>query len=368
MMKFNAMSSVLAAAAILAACGGTAAPEEVFITPAQTELECTSEAQSLSVRIDASGTFEAYTNDEWITDITPHFSDTKSETVSFKVAENLSVSSRTGGLLIRTGTTIARVDVKQAGHEVDENAIKCPLDGYDLVWNDEFTSTDLSKNWIFEDWAPGQVNNELQRYVAGGSLDGHETAFVDSDGVLNIVAMKYNGQVISARMNSRKSWTYGYIEASIWLPKGKGTWPAFWMMPSNYNWSSNPWPGCGEIDIMEEVGADPNRCSSTVHCNKYNNSGTSIEHAERYISTAESAFHTYALEWTADYMTFYQDGKSILTYRNDGSGKDAWPFYSNFYVILNLAWGGSWGGYKGVDETALPCTMKIDYVRVFQKK
>lgn len=137
-------------------------------------------------------------------------------------------------------------------------------------------------------------------------------------------------------------------------------------MPVNNNFTTNPWPGCGEIDIMEEVGVDANNVSSTIHCTKYNNSNTSIEHATKLIDTAESEYHVYGCEWTADFIRFMVDGVQILKYNNDGT-KEGWPFNTAFYPILNFAWGGAWGGYKGVDETALPTTMKVDYVRVFQK-
>lgn len=158
-------------------------------------------------------------------------------------------------------------------------------------------------------------------------------------------------------------WKYGYIEASIKLPKGKGTWPAFWMMPVNFQ----QWPGDGEIDIMESVGYDPDVVVSTIHCTKYNNTGTTIESARRKISNSQTEFHTYGMEWTAEYMTFYVDGEKLLTYRNDGNGKEAWPFDAAFYPILNLAWGGTWGGGQGLDPSCLPATMEVDYVRVFQK-
>ena len=140
------------------------------------------------------------------------------------------------------------------------------------------------------------------------------------------------------------------------------------MMPSNNDFGANPWPHCGEIDIMEEVGCVPNEVSCTIHCTKYNNGGTSIEHWKKNIGNAESTFHTYGVEWTKDYITFYLDGAPPLTYTNDGSGKNQWPFDVPFYPILNLAWGGAWGGMYGVDESALPCTMEIDYLRIFQKK
>ncbi|MGL5273053.1 MAG: glycoside hydrolase family 16 protein, partial [Phocaeicola sp.] len=91
--------------------------------------------------------------------------------------------------------------------------------------------------------------------------------------------------------------------------------------------------------------------------------------AERFLETAQSDFHTYALEWTADYIKTYVDGKHLFTFSNDKTGnKDTWPFYTPFYLKLNLAWGGNWGGLQGVDESVLPATYEIDYVRVFQKK
>ena len=155
----------------------------------------------------------------------------------------------------------------------------------------------------------------------------------------------------------------GYIEASIKLPKGKGTWPAFWMMPVNFK----SWPADGEIDIMEEVGGHANYVSSSLHANAHvHSNGTQVTH-EMYLEGAEDDFHTYAILWTHDNITTYVDGQVQLSYDNKGLGRDDWPYDDPFYVIFNLAWGGSWGGTYGIDESALPCTMEIDYIRVFQK-
>ena len=235
-------------------------------------------------------------------------------------------------------------------------------EGYQLVWQDDFSeaSSDLIKLWRYENWAPGFVNHELQRYVP----DDRRTSYTQ-DGALYIVARKDGGQVISARMNSRESWLYGYFEAAIWLPKGKGTWPAFWMMPDD---QSKGWPACGEIDIMEEVGVDANITSSSIHCEAYNHVKNTQKTASRKTAGAENEYHVYALEWTADYIKTYIDGVLLLEFPNDKSGREStWPFNKKFYLTLNLAWGGDWGGYAGVDENALPCTMKVDYVRVYKK-
>lgn len=240
-------------------------------------------------------------------------------------------------------------------------------DGYKLVWHDEFADASLSmpdeSRWWYEVWEPGYVNGELQRYVAG--KQGNAIAAEVSDGVLKIHAMKVGNEVISARVNTKESWTYGYFEAKLKLPKGKGTWPAFWMMPK----VDSTWPDCGEIDIMEEVGYHPNYVSSSIHCKSYNHIIGTQKTKEEYLSNAQEEFHVYALEWTKDYIRTYIDGKELFYFANDKKGDAAtWPFDKAFYLKLNLAWGGSWGGAQGVDESALPATYEIDYVRVFQKK
>lgn len=273
---------------------------------------------------------------------------------------------------VRGIVTVASSEGSQQISVVQESApdnnISVP-EGYRLVWNDEFDQgTTLNTAWwTHEEQGPGWVNNELQTYVDGQAAGRRVTEI--ADGKLSINCFKAGSTIYSGRVyaNVSKGWKYGWFEARIKLPKGKGTWPAFWMMPANNDFTTNPWPLCGEIDIMEEVGADPGDVSSTIHCQKYNNTGTATEHATLHVADAEDEFHVYACEWTSDHLKFYVDGKMILDYANDGSGIEAWPFDKPFYIILNLAWGGDWGGYKGTDDSALPATMKIDYVRVFQK-
>lgn len=268
---------------------------------------------------------------------------------------------REAQLHFRSGGHVKVLTVKQTEGEPVAPGAYVP-EGYQLVWQDDFsgTSSELNGKWRFENWAPGFVNHELQRYVP----DDRRTSYTQ-DGSLHIVARKDGSQVISARMNSRDSWLYGYFEAAIWLPKGKGTWPAFWMMPDD---QSKGWPACGEIDIMEEVGVDAEFTSSSIHCESYNHVKNTQKTASRKTPGAESEYHVYALEWTADYIRTYVDGVLLLEFRNDNAGRDStWPFNKKFYLTLNLAWGGDWGGYAGVDENALPCTMRVDYVRVYKK-
>ena len=138
------------------------------------------------------------------------------------------------------------------------------------------------------------------------------------------------------------------------------------MMPDD---QSKGWPACGEIDIMEEVGVNPEYTSSSIHCASYNHVKNTQKTAERLTPGAEEEYHVYALEWTADYIRTYVDGQPLLEFKNDKAGNDnTWPFNKKFYITLNLAWGGDWGGWNGVDESALPCTMMVDYVRVYKKQ
>lgn len=333
------------------------------------ELAIPHEGGTLSVHVEAGKSWSAYASDKdntWLS-VSPSYNADPEGTLVVTASPNSAYSNRTGSVFVKCGSTRKEITVTQEAkprEPMDPN-IQAP-EGYGLVWHDEFDADGNvdAANWRFENWAPGFVNNELQRYVAGGELDGQRTAFIDN-GILCIRAMKHNGQVISARMNTKGSWKYGYFEARIKLPKGKGTWPAFWMMPDD---QSSGWPTCGEIDIMEEVGYHPNYTSSSIHCSSYNHTIGTQKTAERLTAGAEDEFHVYALEWTVSAIRTFVDGKELLNFPNDGKGNiSTWPFDKTFYITLNLAWGGSWGGAQGVDESALPATMEVDYVRVFQK-
>lgn len=327
------------------------------VTLSLTEKSIDYGSTSFTVDVTADREFAAYSTVDWL-DVTPKGSVNKNETLTITAQENPSYDARSGTVTVACGGTRRSITVSQAGKPQPSTDITAP-EGYSLVWNDEFDGSELSSDWTFEVAGPGFVNNELQSYVKGDDV-----AEV-SNGTLKIHLYKDGSDIKSARIYAKRNqgWKYGYFEASIKLPEGKGTWPAFWMMPVNFK----TWPGDGEIDIMESVGYDPNVVVSTIHCNKYNNGGTAIESARTTVSTAYSEFHKYACEWTAEKMDFYVDGKKLLSYKNDGTGTDAWPFNAPFYVILNLAWGGAWGGLQGVDESCLPAAMEVDYVRVFQK-
>lgn len=244
-------------------------------------------------------------------------------------------------------------------------------EGYTLVWNDEFDTPSVggkyampdTERWWYETGANGWGNDELQHYVAG-SVGDIPLAEI-SDGTLKITAREVDGTVYSIRMNSCEAWTYGWFEARLKLPEGRGGWPAFWMMPQNFT----AWPDDGEIDIMEEVGYDPDNIHFSVHTRALNHILNTQPTATKRIDGAEGEFHVYAAEWTPDAICGYIDGEKYFEFRNDGTGdRDTWPFDAPFYLKLNLAWGGNWGGAQGIDPAALPLVYEVDYVRVFQKR
>jgi len=244
-------------------------------------------------------------------------------------------------------------------------------EGYTLVWSDEFgdTSNGLpDSEWWFETGNHGWGNNEPQNYV--DRILGTDTVAKIQNGFLIITAHKlktpYQGSdIISARMNTVKSWKYGYFEMRAKLPGGRGTWPAFWMLPQNFQ----NWPRDGEIDIMEYVGYRPDVTQSSVHTEAYNHVAGTEKTNTHSAPGAERKFYTYSLLWTENEIKTYIDGIEYFSFKNDQAGnKSTWPFNVPFYLKLNLAIGGNWGGAQGVDESILPATYEIDYVRVYQSK
>jgi beta-glucanase (GH16 family) len=357
---------LLSLAVALWGCGGGDDDPQsppVSITVSPETINAPAEGGTYTVNVTTTG-------NEWGVAMGENFFTVKSQntaaqagTLTITVPANPVAETRTGAVTVMSGTARKTVTVTQAAAE--KAAYEAP-DGYKLVWHDEFDEgTELnSADWTHEVQKDHWVNNELQNYVNHTTPKGRYVTEI-SGGHLQIHCFKEDGKIYSGRVYAKvkEGWKYGYIEASIKLPKGKGTWPAFWMMPVNFK----SWPADGEIDIMEEVGYHPDYVSSSLHANAHvHSNGTQVTH-EMYCKGAEGEFHTYAIEWTAQNITTYVDGKKQLSYDNRGLGRDDWPYNDPFYIIFNLAWGGDWGGSQGVDENALPVTMEVDYVRVFQK-
>ncbi len=239
-----------------------------------------------------------------------------------------------------------------------------PTKGRHLVYSCDFTKSHTlsAKDWKFND---GPVyNNELEKYASGPG----ENAFFTKEGLV-IQALKKGGKITSTRLESVKSWKYGYFEFEAKVPSGKGTWPAIWMLNERLR---NPgtqekvgWPRCGEIDIMENVGYDPKNFHYSLHSDDFN--WQKKQQRTKVVSSEDpGAFHTYGLDWRADSIAFYMDGKEGYRVNKEDDSFGAWPFRDPFYIILNLAIGGFWGGAKGVDDSIFPSQFVVKYVKIYQ--
>lgn len=234
-----------------------------------------------------------------------------------------------------------------------------------LVWSDEFNYTGLpdSAKWNYDVGGHGWGNHELQYYT----LKKTSNARVEN-GYLVIEAKKEpvdQNQYSSARLvtKGKGDWTYGHIDVRARIPKGLGTWPAIWMLGSA---TPLKWPDDGEIDIMEHVGYNHGVIHASAHTRKYFHSIGTQKTATTLLPDCSESFHLYSLNWDAESITMLIDGKAYFSFKNEHSGKNAWPFDKPFHLLLNIAVGGDWGGQKGVDEKIFPAKMEIDYVRVYQ--
>jgi len=250
-----------------------------------------------------------------------------------------------------------------------------------LVWADEFDYNGLPdpSRWTYE---TGFVrNNELQYYtskrkensrVENGMLiiEARKEQFKNpafAAGSTKKGKTKEYADYTSASITTlgKAAWHYGRVEVKAKLPKGRGMWPAIWMLGTNIK--TVGWPACGEIDIMENVGFETNTIHGTIHTKKYNHVAGTAKGSKTEITAPYGDFHVYAVEWDARKIDFFVDDRKYFTFNNDGGGDDAWPFDKDQYLILNIAVGGSWGAAKGIDESIFPQKFYIDYVRIYQK-
>jgi beta-glucanase (GH16 family) len=249
-----------------------------------------------------------------------------------------------------------------------------------LVWSDEFEYSGKPdpEKWTYEE---GFIRNKEDQYytnqlknvrVENGKLiiEAHKEAVKNTgfapeqsrDWRKNRAVSAYTSGSISTE--GRAEWLYGRIEVCAKLPKGRGTWPAIWMLGTNRD--SVGWPKCGEIDIMEHVGFDPDSIFGTVHTEAYNHMKGTQKGKRVFIEDPYDEFHCYIIEWTPEKIDFLLDGERYYTVRNEHKTADEWPFDQPFYLKLNIAVGGGLGGKRGIDDSIFPQKMEIDYVRVYQ--
>ncbi|TBW27109.1 family 16 glycosylhydrolase [Gramella sp. KN1008] len=227
------------------------------------------------------------------------------------------------------------------------------------VWSDEFEGDALDTdkwNYAIGNGENGWGNGEAQYYT-----DAEDNVKVQ-DGHLIITAKREaesGFDFTSARITTKDKYefTYGRVEVRAKLAEGQGTWPAIWMLGEG--WPEESWPGVGEMDIMEFVGNDPDRISSAIHYTG-NSGGDAIVGEVTGVDDVTSEFHVYEVEWTEDKITFFMDGVNHLEFDNS----DATPFNDDFYLLLNVAMGGSLGGT--IADDFQESSMEVDYIRVFQ--
>lgn len=262
---------------------------------------------------------------------------------------------------------------KKPDKDTTEEKKDLSYSGYELKWMDDFEGTSLNRdNWNVETHEPGWVNSELQEYV-----DSDENIYVQ-DGNLIIKPIKTvdaegNVSYTSGRVNTqnKQDFTYGLFEVRAKVPEGQGYLPAFWMMPTNENLYGQ-WPRCGEIDIMEVMGQQNNKAYGTIHYgNPHSESqGTYVLNQGNYTDS----YHTFSCEWEPGKIKWYVDG--VLYHEESdwysttvGQGTVSYPapFDQPFYMILNLAVGGSWVGNPNDDTDFENAAFVIDYVKAYQK-
>jgi len=340
-------------------------------------------------------------------DITFHFAEPEEigggERVFDTIVEGQRVIEGLDVMLFRDGKTISALTVTVSNVVIEDGVLdihfeatagepilsgllvrqKPPVDPqWKLVWSDEFDGDELDANkWSPNIWPARKVNDEDQAYT------GRDKNIRVENGVLVLEAHKEDyddARYTSGRVHSAGNgdFLYGRFEISARLPRGQGTWPAIWMLPSDpYKYSTtceegedwqgsatcNAWPNSGEIDIMEHVGYQMGHIHGTVHNEAYYWAKWEQRKGRILVDDVDQEFHTYALEWTPERIDAFVDGTHYFTYINENTGWEAWPYDQPYNFILNVAVGGMWGRSGGpIDDSIFPQRMEIDYVRVYE--
>jgi beta-glucanase (GH16 family) len=258
-----------------------------------------------------------------------------------------------------------------------------PSEDWELTWSDEFDGDELdATKWSPRVWPPRKVNDEDQAYTDRARNirieDGHlviEAHLEDYEG-----ANYTSGRVQS---QGKAEFLYGRFEVRAKLPRGQGTWPAIWMLPSDPftyattcsdgEWQGNhdcdAWPNSGEIDIMEHVGYQMNHVHGTVHTEAYYWLKWEQRKGRILLDAVDRDFHVYAIEWSPERIDMFVDDSLYFTYVNENRGWEEWPFDQPFFLIINIAVGGAWGrAGGGIDDSIFPQRLLVDYVRVYESR
>ena len=268
-----------------------------------------------------------------------------------------------GGTSSSTGGTSATGGASGSTGATDGGA----LPGWVLTWSDEFNgpngSAVDSTKWVYDTGGGGWGNNELETYTSGTA-----NAVIQGGNLVITATTGGASGYTSARLKTlgKFSQQYGRFEARIQMPEGQGLWPAFWMMGADINTVN--WPSCGEIDVMENIGKEPSINHGSLHMPA--TGGTTDDQLTGMYTLSGGAklgdsFHTYAVEWTSSTITFYVDDMLYETQTQQGASGRTWEFNKPFFILLNVAVGGTWPGSPD-STTTFPQTMKVDWVRAYQ--
>ncbi len=234
-------------------------------------------------------------------------------------------------------------------------------DSKEIIFEDHFNSEELNASyWNYDlgDGCPnlcGWGNNERQIYT--------KENINLKDGYLIITATNDSINYRSGRITTKEKveFQYGTIEVKAKLAEGHGLWPAIWMLGNDID--TNAWPGCGEIDIMEYIGKEPNTIYTSLHTpDSY---GNTLNSKKTINENIEKGFHIYKTTWTEDKIEFYIDNDLAYSFSPVEKTQKTWPFNKPFYMLINLAIGGNFGG-PDVDDTIFPQEFIIDYVKIYK--
>jgi len=235
--------------------------------------------------------------------------------------------------------------------------------GYNQVWVDEFDGAEIDENiWTHELGNSGWGNNESQNYTADAA-----NSYIENGNLVIKAIQTASEQYTSARMitKDKKEWTYGRVDIRAKLPEGQGIWPAIWMLGANID--DQDWPACGEIDIMELVGHEPNTVHGTAHWGNVGSPSVFRGQSTTDPNGYQDNYHVFSILWSTSKVQWLVDEAVVKTIDPNTTAGYNYPFNQPFFMILNVAVGGNWPGYPD-DTTQFPQKMTIDYVRVFQPK
>lgn len=276
------------------------------------------------------------------------------------------LSNPTNATISGTGKATGTIQNNGTYYPTDSAGYTSPLTypGYTLVWNDEFNGSSINTNdWNFETGGNGWGNNELEYYT-----NSTNNAYL-SNGNLIIEARKEtigSNNYTSARMTTqnKKVFQYGRIDIRAKLPVAQGLWPALWMLGTNIPTAG--WPACGETDIMELIGKNPNQVVGSIHWAQANGTSGTVNNSYSLSSGDFSQqFHVFSLIWKQNYVQILVDGIPYMTATDASISSGTWPFNAPAFLIFNVAVGGNWPG-SPTAATTFPQRMFVDYIRVFQ--